>query len=173
MKTILGLILFTAVIAVTSSAGAETNDPWLEDFKRANLFTPHPNFCDPATEVFIQAGTRTTHGICIEKAERATTKYWEDARKDCALSGKRLPEMAEWRIACRTAGATGFTNNTADREWVSNSTTIMYYPAPNIYAVMVPNIGFGTTPCSTSSHGIVSSPQLSWSPELFAYRCVR
>lgn len=144
---------------------------WQEDLKRSELFTPHANFCD-ATEVFVQMGTRSDRGFCIEKAERASAQYWEEAREDCAGDMKRLPEYAEWRMACRHAF--GFTNNTADGEWVSNSSLPVYFDGPGVYGIIVPTMGAGAFPCDTTSHGIVSSQVLPlWAPAMHTYRCVR
>jgi hypothetical protein len=94
------------------------------------LFVPHINNCFP-TESFISLGIPNGAGFCIEKKERKEAS-WEESRKACALEGKRLPEIFEWKLACNEANNLGLENmttnangNEAAWEWSSNSTTPM------------------------------------------------
>jgi hypothetical protein len=162
-------------ILLLSSAGAplaraEPDDMWLEDFRKASLFTPHGNFCDSSTEVFVSMGTRANRGFCIEKTERSGTMYWEDARQDCASGGKRLPEVGEWRYACRQVS--GFSNSTSTGEWGSNSSYVLHYDTPDVWAVVAPKLGLGSRGCDSATHGIIAT-YATWSTEALSYRCVR
>lgn len=89
-----------------------------------NMFSPHTNNC-AGTEAFVAIYSGATVGYCIDKNEQSAA-YWTDAQRTCLAAGKRLPEPAEWQVACDQAGALGISNMTNNWEWASNFPLPMY-----------------------------------------------
>jgi hypothetical protein len=81
------------------------------------LFVPHDGTVCDATEAFFPIDTVAGLGFCIERDARAASRFVE-ARIDCVSAGKRLPEPAEWQLACTTG--TTLNNMEGDWEWASN-----------------------------------------------------
>ena len=141
-------------------------DMWSRAFEQWGLFTPHVNDCDSSTEVFIQVAGTNSRGFCMDKNERAALK-WTAARDDCAADQKRLPEPAEFQVACDNPPA-GLTNMTDALEWVGNF--------PMVHSGSVSGDGTvastaGNGSCGMGSWGSVAMN--SGSPSTNEYRCVR
>lgn len=100
-----------------SSSPALGSDMWTEEMSRLGLFRPHLNNCDPATEAFVPV-TPDGRGFCIEKRPREAMT-WEQARNACLQDGKRLPEPAEFKIACMNAAVLGL-EDLGPSEWTTN-----------------------------------------------------
>lgn len=158
-------ILIVAVIFPISAYAQDINDFWVNDFKDRGLFTPHIDFCDSSTEVFVAIGG-SNRGYCIEKNERSAL-HWEEAREACSGLGKRLPEFGEWSYACRNAtGLNGMLDTSW--EWTSNSTT----PVETINGHLIVSVAGGAGTCTSGSYDTVAS----WngaSQQARPFRCVR
>src|SRR5262245_56375471 len=117
-------VVVACLIAPSSSHAQVGLDMVNHEMISVGLYTPHRNNCNGTTEAFVavgQNGTGGNRGFCIEKDERdGTGKSWEDARQDCAGDGMRLPEPAEFKVACESAGGLGLNDMTNNWEWTSN-----------------------------------------------------
>lgn len=125
MKTgTLTALLFIAPFVAPSNGLAQAlgSDMINQEMKDNGLFHPHVNNC-ASTEVFVPVGAGGTGGptgFCIDKDESSGSGIaWEDCRQNCAALGKRLPEPAEFKIACQLA-PTGLVHMTDNYEWGSN-----------------------------------------------------
>lgn len=171
MRTILSLycLLLTLMLILTSPVHAQGagagDDMWIRTFEQWGLFTPHEDYCDSSTEVFVAISGTASRGFCIEKDER-TAAAWEAARDDCASDKKRLPEPGEWKYAC--VNAVGLNNMTDDDEWVSNF-ALPFAASPGRLASAAAGGYSGS--CADISHGIVGS--YGAGSHSLVYRCVR
>ena len=152
-------------LSANYSAPSQGADMWIGYMGRNGYFVPHYDDCDVASEAFV-AVAPDGKGFCMELNERSAA-YWEDARHDCLSEGKRLPEPAEFRYACRRAATLGLNGmDNAGPEWASNFATPM---STNSYGVAVPYMG--SSSCNHGSWGTVA-----WSTKVISsatYRCVR
>lgn len=166
IRSISAIILCSVL---SSAAYAQSQDDmWLAQARNRGLFSPHANYCDSSTEVFVAVGG-TLDGFCMDKNERSAAN-WSIAREGCAQDGKRLPEPMEFQFACNNPPS-GLINMTNNKEWVSNTTFTFHYYAgtvnvANIAAPVAGNGGcyFGNWDTIAPDHGV---------PVAHAYRCVR
>lgn len=164
------LCLLAIVAAVSSynnafAAGPSVgSDMWTSWMERNGLFEVHGDDCS-GSEAFVAIDPYQTRGFCIETGER-TAAIWEVARDDCMQDGKRLPEPAEWMVACANAGSLGLSNMTNNYEHISNFA--ITFRSSTYHGVAVPASGNGS--CSAGAHSWVTSES---SPTSRAYRCVR
>jgi hypothetical protein len=150
--------------------GGAGTDMWTQAFSGLRLYTPHRDDCNATTEVFVKLYTNSNSvdfGYCIDKDEQAAQE-WEDARQTCLDSSKRLPEPAEWKVACDIG--TGLNNMTNAYEWAGNTNFFAWKPNGNLsqnWGALL--MGNGT--CKTAAHsGMASLYAASGS---YAFRCVR
>ncbi len=154
----------TAVYAQGApSAGA---DMWTGAMALGNLFTPHVDFCDPATEAFVPVIFNL--GYCIEKNERPA-QQWEQARITCLQQLKRLPEVAEFQVACDSAATLGLNNMTNGLEWTSNFLISTHDFNTTAQAVMTS----GDNDCNDGSTGRVSNSGTGQPVSSLKFRCVK
>jgi hypothetical protein len=77
--------LLSSLLLTTASALAQATgvggDMWNGRMQQLNMFRPHANNCNAATDAFIQVQGASL-GFCIEKVERVATT-WEVARDTC------------------------------------------------------------------------------------------
>jgi hypothetical protein len=176
MKNHLIAFLFIAV-GTASQVQAQQNLDMINNEMISNgLFIPHTNYCDSSTEAFVPVGfggTGGNRGFCIEKSQRSGggSDSWEDARQDCADEGKRLPEIAEWKIACQLAGSLSISNMTDDWEWAGNFPYNNTFKDSSWFTNGEASI-VGSGSCLAISAGAFSSGSSSENTAL-SYRCVR
>lgn len=153
-------------LAANYSAPASGTDMWTGYMGRSGLFVPHYDDCDTVSEAFVSVSP-DGKGFCIEASSRPAA-VWEEARHACMQVGMRLPEVAEFKFACKQAGTLGLSGMTDGWEWVSN------YASP---------VDTGTAYGSGSTvGGNGGCGKLSWTwvgrnydgvEAAIAYRCVR
>lgn len=145
-------------------------DLWTQTFEQWGLFTPHEDYCDSSTEVFVSISGTASRGFCMEKNER-TAATWDTARDTCASDKRRLPEPGEYKFAC--VNATGLNNMTDDYEWASNFSypIAAYNGSSSVGAIGAAYIGNGN--CYTGSIGWIAYSAGGGSQESKPYRCVR
>ena len=177
MTRVLAVFLSSALLVMPLVAGAQANvDAINWEMVQNGLFHPHVNNCDSGTEAFMPIGAGGPSGptgLCIEKSERSSLN-WEDARLDCAASGKRLPEIAEWRRACNLAGSLSLSNMTDDDEWASNYAVFHTENTSDGYSTGSGYWGgvmIGNGSCFNIGFGI--SGHISGGATSHVYRCVR
>jgi hypothetical protein len=159
--------VFIALFPVLAHAQAFGGDNVTMELNHSGQFMPHLNDCDSSTEVFLNSGSASNKGFCIEKNERSALA-WEDARQTCVSLGKRLPEPAEWKIACKAAPA-GLSDMTGNWEWASNFQTGLTDSTNHNYIV---SVVVGYTNCATGNYGIVMADTGSGEGS-YVYRCAR
>lgn len=175
------LSLFALIaLALTTSASAQTShtttgvalgsDFWTGSMS-PELFQLHENggasVCT-GSEVFVTV--RGALGFCIDANENAAgAQEFEDARETCGAAGKRLPEPAEYKLACQ-AGIGGLSNMTDDYEWSSNFWHILRNPQTP-YAMFISTAAMGNGSCTTGRfYHIAGEPAISSTQP---FRCVR
>jgi hypothetical protein len=168
------MILAVMTLLVVSPAVAQTShDAISQEMKEKGLFSPHANFCT-TSEAFLALGQGTTSGatgICVEKAERSAATF-ETARQTCADLGKRLPEPAEYQLACAAAGGLSISDVTDDNEWASNFYQINFgYDANNSGFFQREVAIMGETNCAHLYIGVVADAGNN--NQTHTYRCVR
>jgi hypothetical protein len=99
--------------------GGEGGDSITKAMNNRGLFDLHDGTSCEVDEAFVEMDATTGTGLCFEVNERGAQQF-EDARKTCLEVGKRLPEPAEWKIACDDAATFGLLNTTDAHEWISN-----------------------------------------------------
>ncbi len=163
MSAMIAFCLFASTDVCAQGAPAAGADMWTGGMALGNLFTPHVNFCDPATEAFVDVIFGL--GYCIEKNERPAMQ-WTDARKTCLQNFKRLPEVAEMHLACDDAAALGLANMLVNAEWSSN---FFIETADSSTTAGVHVTGFGG--CDVIRTGQIN--RSGGGPEVLVFRCVR
>lgn len=168
MKHMMNRIAFTilASLSAPSFSSAQSLDAWTKGFIDQGLFTAHIDTCDSSTEVFVQMGPSADLGFCMEKNQRTADK-WEIARQTCSAVQKRLPEVGEYKYACK-AGISGLANMTDNYEWSSNF-PILTYGDSIANNLMVPVLGNGS--CIIGGAGNIAHS--SNVESTLAFRCVR
>lgn len=155
-------------VDVTLSTPALGSDMWTGAMGRRGLFVPRRTSSDCVTGEAHIAVDNNGLGYCIETAER-TAATWEDARHACLQDGKRLPEPAEFKYACKYgAGLTGMTGNW---EWATNFSLHIYAadsPSNHYLALTMGQLG-----CAHLAAGRVAREPSSGGDETKPYRCVR
>ncbi len=179
------LCAMTLFIAASDSANAQNpkrgygvgvagqgTDMWTQAMSGLRLFTPHRDDCVTASEIFIKVYTNSNSvdfGFCMDKDEHsAGAKEFEDARQECFDDGKRLPEPAEFKVACQIG--TGFSNMTDDTEWISNF-AVQYYRGINNYEGIGVSAG-GNTGCTWNVVGWMTRSSGGGAASI-PFRCVR
>lgn len=120
----IAIVIALALGTLCSSADSFAQyslDAVTKEMEANGLFHPHANNCT-TSEAFValgSGGTSGNTGICIEKTTRTATG-WETARQTCAGLGKRLPEPAEWKVACDNAGSLSISSMGSAWEYASN-----------------------------------------------------
>lgn len=145
-------------------------DMWTQAMAGLRLFTPHRDNCNTTTEVFIKVYENTNSidfGYCIDKDEQ-TAQEWEDARQTCLDSGKRLPEPAEWKVACDIG--TGLNNMTNAYEWTGNTNFFGWKPNGNLSQNWAA-LAMGNGSCKSATTSAMAS--LYSASGSYAFRCVR
>lgn len=167
-KHLLLLLVVLQQLSIVNRASAQQGgiggDMWTDRMNREALFTPHVNWCNSSTEVFVAVDS-AGKGFCIEKDER-TAAAWTAARNACLADEKRLPEPGEFRYACDTA--TGLNNMTDDWEWASNYAGQMVRGNYN-EGLAVAVLGSGS--CSATSWAWMGTT--AGNTDSLVYRCVR
>ncbi len=152
-----------------NGVAAQGTDMYTQAMSGLRLFTPHRDNCNSTTEVFVKIYNNSNNvdfGFCIDKDEHsAGVIEWEDARKECLDDGKRLPEPAEFKIACQIG--TGLSNTTDDYEWVSNHATYSFGGATFSYQTLAA----GSGNCKNFTDGNIGKSNSTSSTA--AFRCVR
>ncbi len=152
------------------SAPATDSDMWNGMMGRSGTYTPHPNNCTGATEVFVSVASApdgVSLGYCIDKDQQEGTASWIDARHTCLSANKRLPEPAEFVYACQNA--VGLNNMDDGWEWSTNFSANVVEDALNSReGVGATAIGNGS--CTTAGTGWVANT--GDTPSTLAYRCV-
>ena len=173
-KIILSAVVTIGVSLLSSVAFAQGlgSDMWNQQMSKDNLFLPHRDFCDTTTEAFIQAGSVSNRGFCIEKTER-TAQRWFDARQTCSGLGKRLPELTEYQYAC--VHGSGLSDLTEDYEWATNfafhnATT---FSSTSINQLQVVVAGYPTCYQAAGDAVAADGGSSSLSNNTRPYRCVR
>lgn len=164
MKKYIFLVLSS--LAFCANAQVFGGDNVTAELNASGLFMPHLNNC-ASTEVFLSSGSASNKGFCLEKDERSA-QAWEDARQTCVGLGMRLPEAAEFKIACQAAPA-GLNNITGNWEWVTNFNYQMVDTSNNTYITATVA---GNTNCISGNSGVVTS-STSGSEGSYAFRCAR
>lgn len=171
----LAIALLAALALTPSSAPAQTRAPaigadmWTSEMGRLGLFVPHGNNCAPATEFFVPVGP-SGRGFCIEKAERPADE-WERARHTCLQLGKRLPEVAEWQMACVVDVGFQLLDMFNGFEWSSN---FLAGHAPSEFQLRVyASGGLASGNCNGGFSAIVANSNGPGSANSWAFRCVR
>lgn len=141
-------------------------DMWTTYIAEQNLYSPHEDDCDAATEVFVEIAS-SGRGFCMEVNER-TAATWEEARDSCATDLKRLPEAVEWKIACRRSGSS-FNQLLDGIEWVGNTATL-FWPNAGAGSLMAAIVGFSPTCASISVNYVGQRDSIESS---HSYRCLR
>ena len=162
MRGISKLSAFICIL-VGTSAYAQERDMWTQLADKTGTFSPHINNCD-SSEVYVTIGGGIL-GYCIEKNYR-TAAAWDDAKEACASIGKRLPEPAEWKHACKYP-PTGLGGMSGHWEWTSN--TAIPLDAANYDRIVAAIMGGGG--CTSGSWDVVASSNLGEAS--YAFRCVR
>jgi hypothetical protein len=137
----------------------------------------HADNCG-AGEVFVAYGTPNAvpFGLCVETAQRASSKY-NAASATCMALGKRIMDYKEWRFACdgKTDGAAGTTRtglesmpNANKWKWASSrpgaSRDDTYYGASSVIT--------GGGSCSAVGYGWVRS-RSAGTENVGYFRCAR
>lgn len=160
---VMGLVCFPTY-AFADSAGGHGSDMWTRTFEQWGLFTPHEDYCDSSTEVFVAVSGTAQRGFCIEKNERQTAVY-EDARDDCAADKKRLPEPVEWKFACKNAA--GLSNMTDNQfEWAGNYPIL--FDGAGMSAARI-----GKNSCIEGSRAWIVYSGTGGQEDSYPYRCIR
>jgi hypothetical protein len=159
---------FAVVLATSGTyAQAQTTDMWQMLADKQGLFSPHANNCS-STEVYVTIGGGVS-GFCMEKDERSAD-YWENAKETCASVGKRLPEPAEFKYACKNP-PTGLIHMTNNYEWVSNAANwFHYYDGGNSDGIFAATLGNGS--CANGQWGNVVETVGGGREDSNAFRCV-
>ncbi|MCO6438148.1 MAG: hypothetical protein J5J06_13725 [Phycisphaerae bacterium] len=153
------------MIGLAGHAKADMWDAWAHN---AGLNSPHVDNCDSSTEVFISVGGGDL-GFCMEKDDRGSAVYWEIARQNCAVDGKRLPSPAEYLVACDSP-PTGLVNLSGDDwEWLDLPPVVISNQGQA--NVVVPAAG-GTT-CSQMTWGELGTHVSGGMHATATYRCIR
>lgn len=162
IKTIYNITNTTSTTTTVVGAGT---DMWTGLMGKSELFTPHQNTCDPATESFVEIMVGI--GYCIEIYQHPAEE-WEYARDTCLQEGKRLPEVAEFQFACEQSALLGLNNMTDDLEWSSNFYTAT--GSEKTSPLMVPVAGLGG--CNTGIYSAIAT-QGGTPPLSRTFHCVR
>jgi hypothetical protein len=175
--------LFVAIVLLSVSSESIAQSPgvgadmWTGQMQQRTLFRPHAitTKCNTTTEAYVMIPFDTANptdtsgvGFCIEKDERSADT-WENARNTCASLNKRLPEPAEFKLACTFATALGLNNMTNSFEWESNFTFPIQFISGSTAAMGAADGGNGN--CAMMSYGFVGSSGSS--ADSIAFRCVR
>ena len=153
-----------------SSPGGRANgvtDMFNAYYMQLGLFTPHGGDVCDSSESFVEIAGG--FGYCIEKNQRSSD-HWVNAKRTCALAGKRLPEPAEWKFACMNANSLGLNNMIGGWEIASNVERWWEYSDANTRMLTAPLLGYDG--CDRAGWIVMAQHPTADSTQ-YEFRCVR
>src|SRR6516162_10898020 len=91
VTSVVAVLVVSSLYVSNACAQSAGHDMVSNQMFAEGLYMPHRNNCDSSSEAFVQVGSDSNKGFCIDKNENgAGTVEWHQARQHCADDGKRL-----------------------------------------------------------------------------------